>query len=100
MRAGLRLKGHLQSSVGLIQPYARVNLYRSFGGSDETSFITPSASTTINSEMSGVSTDLALGSTVSLTPDINLYGEVGNALGGNAHYQNKVQASIGVRMSW
>src|SRR5690606_9811970 len=38
LRAGLRLKGRVDTASGLLQPYARVNLFSSSQGSDTARF--------------------------------------------------------------
>src|SRR5690606_29398696 len=102
VRAGVRVKGDLTTAAGPLQPYARLNLYRSSNGTDVTRFIGPSGSTDIATRTGGTSTELAAGATLQLTPAMSVYGEVGKlwASGGDARIKSGINASVGVKFSW
>ena len=103
-RVGVRVKGDVPTGAGTLQPYARVNLYRSSSGSgsDVATFIGPAAATSIASSTGGTSAELAAGATLSLSPRVSVYGEVGKlwAVGGNSRVGSGVQGSLGVKARW
>ena len=102
VRAGVRIKGEMTTSAGPLQPYARLNLYRSSSGTDVTRFIGPAAYTDIATRTGGTSTELAAGATLQLTQSMSLYGEVGKfwASGGDARMKSGVNASVGLKIRW
>lgn len=97
-RLGVRVKGEL----GNLQPYARLNLYRTSAGTDVASFSGPAAGTDIATRTGSTSTELAAGATLKLSDSTSLYGELGKlwASGGDARIKSSVQGSVGVRMRW
>lgn len=101
-RAGLRLKGEMSTAAGVLQPYARLNVYTSSRGTDIARFIGPAASTDIASATGGSSTELAAGATLRITPSTSLYGELGQlwASGGSTRSKSGLNASAGVKMQW
>jgi outer membrane autotransporter protein len=102
VRAGVRVKGEMTTSAGPLQPYARLNLYRSSSGTDVTRFIGPAGFTDIATRTGGTSTELAAGATLRLTPGMSLYGEVGKlwASGGGARVKSGLNASVGLKVRW
>jgi outer membrane autotransporter protein len=101
-RLGVRVKGDISTSAGRLQPYARVNLYRTGGGDDATRFITPAATTTIVSSNGSSSAELAAGFTLGLSESTSLYGELGKlwATGGDNRVKSQLNASAGLRVRW
>ncbi|WP_239142775.1 autotransporter outer membrane beta-barrel domain-containing protein [Variovorax sp. WS11] len=101
-RVGVRVKGDISTSAGRLQPYARVNLYRTGGGDDATRFITPAAITTIVSSNGSTSAELAAGFTLGLSESTSLYGELGKlwATGGDTRVKSQLNASAGLRVRW
>ena len=101
-RAGIRVKGEIATSVGTLQPYGRLNVYKSSSGMDVARFINPAAITDIAAPIGGTSTELAGGFTLALSQTTSLYGEVGKlwASGGNARIASSINGSLGVRMKW
>ena len=101
-RVGVRVKGDISTSAGRLQPYARVNLYRTGGGDDATRFITPAAITTIVSSNGSTSAELAAGFTLGLSESTSLYGELGKlwASGGDNRVKSQLNASAGLRVRW
>ncbi|MBS0341063.1 MAG: autotransporter outer membrane beta-barrel domain-containing protein [Proteobacteria bacterium] len=97
-RLGVRVKGQL----GTVQPYARVNVYRTSNGSDVASFVGPAAITDIASSTGGTSTELAAGGTLKLSDSTSMYGELGKlwANGGDTRIKSGAQGSLGVRVRW
>jgi len=98
----VRVKGDIATGAGRLQPYARVNLYRTSSGHDSTSFINPAASTTIVSSSGGRSTELATGFTLALSESTSLYGEAGKlwASGGGSRVKSQLNGSVGPRVRW
>ncbi|MBU1358416.1 MAG: autotransporter outer membrane beta-barrel domain-containing protein [Gammaproteobacteria bacterium] len=102
LRAGVRLKGQIATGVGMVQPYARVNLYLRAGGSDIANFVGPAATTAIATRTRGTTTELAAGDTLARNERVSLYAELGKswASGGSARVGSSVQASVGARCRW
>ncbi|MEZ2297994.1 autotransporter outer membrane beta-barrel domain-containing protein [Variovorax sp. RCC_210] len=102
LRAGVRVKGEIATSAGLLQPYVRVNVYRSGSGSDVTRFVGPAAYTDIATATGGTSTELAGGATLHLTQSTSLYAELGKlwSSSGDARIKSGVNASVGVKVRW
>ncbi|MBU1444584.1 MAG: autotransporter outer membrane beta-barrel domain-containing protein [Gammaproteobacteria bacterium] len=101
-RAGVRVKGQFATGVGTLQPYARLNFYRSSGGNDVARFVGPAGSTDIASAAGGSSTELAAGMTLALGERTSVYAEAGKlwASGGDARVKSGVQGSVGLRVKW
>lgn len=101
-RAGLRVKAELSTSLGSLQPYGRVNIYKSSSGTDIASFIGPAATTGIASRTGGTSGELAAGATLQVSAAWSAYGEIGKlwAMGGAQRSASSVQGSLGVRAKW
>ncbi|RZL63507.1 MAG: autotransporter outer membrane beta-barrel domain-containing protein [Variovorax sp.] len=102
VRAGLRIKGQIETGSGALQPYARVNVYKRSSGTDITRFANPFAITDIATGTGGANSELAAGATWQLTPAVSVYGEVGKlwASGGNARTKSDINASAGVKVRW
>jgi len=101
-RIGVRVKGEVATGAGLLQPYARVNVYRRSSGTDTARFIGPAATTDILSSKGGTSTELAVGATWQVRPLVAAYGEVGRlwANTGAARTDGSVGGSLGLRVQW
>ena len=102
-RIGVRFAGDMMTSLGRFQPYARVNLWHGFGGTDSATFVAPAGATTISSRVGYTSTELAVGATLSVTKAVSLYGEVGklfNTGGSDARVKTSVQGSVGVKFAF
>ena len=101
-RIGVRVKGEIPSGAGLLQPYARLNVYRRSSGTDTARFIGPAGSTDIVSRTGGTSTELAVGGTWQITRLVAAYGEVGRlwASGGAARTEGAVGGSLGLKVNW
>jgi fibronectin-binding autotransporter adhesin len=101
-RAGVRIKGEIDTGMGTLQPYGRVNVYRTSSGADIARFVNGAATTDISAPTGGTSTELAGGFTLALGQATSLYGEIGKlwASGGNARVKSSVNGSLGVRVKW
>lgn len=102
-RIGVRFAGDMMTSLGRFQPYARVNLWHGFGGTDSATFVGPAGAATISSRVGYTSTELAVGATLSVTKAVSLYGEVGklfNTGGSDARVKTSVQGSLGVKFAF
>jgi outer membrane autotransporter protein len=102
VRAGVRLKGEIATSAGLLQPYVRVNVHRSSSGTDVTRFIGPAGFTDIATRTGGTSTELAGGASWQLSRTTSLYGEVSKLwdLSGDTRTRSGINASVGFKMLW
>lgn len=101
-RAGVRLKGNVSTPMGPLQPYGRLNVYKTSRGTDVARFVTLAAVTDISSPIGSTSTELAGGFTLALNRSTDLYGEAGKlwASGGNAKTRSSINGSVGLRMRW
>ncbi|SFN24619.1 autotransporter outer membrane beta-barrel domain-containing protein [Variovorax sp. OV329] len=101
-RAGVRIKGEMSTGIGRLQPYARVNLYRTSSGQDLVRFSTAAASTTVSSATGSTSAELAGGLTLTLNQSISVYGELGRLfdVGGDTRVKSSVEGSAGLRVRW
>ena len=102
VRGGVRVKGEIDTRAGLLQPYARLNLYHAGGGTDVTRFIGPAAFADIATRTGGSSGEVAVGASWQLSRSTSLYGELGKLwdLGGDARNSSDVNASVGVKVLW
>ncbi|PLC01863.1 autotransporter outer membrane beta-barrel domain-containing protein [Variovorax sp. RO1] len=101
-RAGVRIKGSFATGAGTLQPYARLNVYRSAKGNDVARFVNPAAITPVGAPIGGTSTELAAGFTLAVSQRTSLYGELGKqwAAGGEARVGSSINAAAGVRVKW
>lgn len=102
-RAGVRARGEWGTDAGMLQPYARLNFYRSAGGNDVVRFVGPAASTDIESGADASWGEVAAGFTLTLNPAVSLYGEAGRLFdigSGDAQVRSALQGSLGVRVRW
>ncbi|MDQ0611313.1 outer membrane autotransporter protein [Variovorax sp. W1I1] len=102
VRAGVRLKGQIATGAGVLQPYARLNVYRTSSGTDVARFIGSAGWTDIGTRTGGTSTELAGGATLAVGERTSLYAEVGKlfASGGDARVKSGINASVGMRVKW
>jgi outer membrane autotransporter protein len=101
-RAGVQVKGQIDTGVGTLQPYGRFNVYRTSSGADIARFVNGATTTDISAPTGGTSTELAGGFTLALGQSTSLYGEIGKlwASGGDAKVKSSINGSIGVRVKW
>ncbi|RYY95103.1 MAG: autotransporter domain-containing protein, partial [Comamonadaceae bacterium] len=102
VRAGLRVKGEFTVGAGTLQPYARLNVWRTGSGTDRARFIGPAAFADIATSTGGTSTEAALGAHWQISPAVGLYGELGQlwASGGSTRTKGGPNASLGVKVRW
>lgn len=102
LRLGMRIKASLDTSAGLFLPYGRINVYKGSRTADGARFITPVASTDIQTQGGYTTTELAAGCTLQLNQRTSLYGEVGHrwASAGDTRVKGGLQASAGLRVHW
>jgi outer membrane autotransporter protein len=102
VRAGVWVKGQIETGSDTLQPYARLNVYKRSSGTDTTRFVGPAAFTDITTRTGGTSSELAAGATWQLSQSTSLYGEVGKlwATGGDACTRSGVSGSIGLTYGW
>ncbi|WP_185879101.1 autotransporter-associated beta strand repeat-containing protein [Variovorax sp. MHTC-1] len=101
-RLGVRLKGAVETGIGLLQLYGRVNIYRSTNGNDTARFANGAFASGIAAPVGRTSTELAGGFALSMGRSSSLYGEIGRvwATGGDAKVGASVNGSVGVRLKW
>lgn len=102
-RLGVRVKGDFATTLGRLQPYARINLYHSTSGADTLRLSGPAVGLDASSAHGYTSTEVAGGLTLGLAPGVAVYGEVGRLFGGNggdAQVKSSVQGSLGIRLGW
>ncbi|MBO9512573.1 MAG: autotransporter outer membrane beta-barrel domain-containing protein [Variovorax sp.] len=101
-RLGVRIKGAIDTDLGMLQPYGRVNVYRSANGTDVARFVNGSFVTDIAAPIGGTSTELAGGFTLTVGTSTSVYGEIGRrwSAGGDAKVEASVNGSVGVRVRW
>ena len=102
LRLGMRIKARLTTTVGVLQPYGRFNVYRGNRSVDTARFITSGTSTEIRSHGARNTSELATGGTLQLDPLTSLYCELGQrrAHGADARMKGAVQASAGLKRYW
>jgi fibronectin-binding autotransporter adhesin len=101
-RAGVRVKGEIDTGMGTLQPYGRFNVYKTSSGTDIARFVNGATTTDIAAPTGGTSTELAGGFTLALSQSTSLYGEVGKlwSSGGDAKVKSSINGSLGVRVKW
>ncbi|WP_337244103.1 autotransporter-associated beta strand repeat-containing protein [Luteimonas sp. gir] len=102
-RAGVRLKGAFETGAGLLQPYTRVNYYRTRSDEDVSRFIGPSATADIVTPTGGRSSELAMGGTLSVNREVSVFGEVNKlwAHGDQSRARSDdLSANVGVKVGW
>ncbi|MEG0051812.1 MAG: autotransporter outer membrane beta-barrel domain-containing protein [Comamonas sp.] len=102
VRLGARIKGRFPTSLGVLQPSVRVNVFHSSRATDVASFMTASTTTAIQAKGGYTSTELVLGGTLQLNPMTSVYAELGKlwANGGDTRITSGVQVTLGVRRRW
>lgn len=102
LRVGARIRGSFATSVGVLQPYGSVNVYKTSSGTDVARFLAPAATTDIQTRGGNTSTALAAGATLQVNPRTSFYGDLSRhwANGGQARVSSGVQASAGVKVRW
>ncbi|MDQ0586279.1 autotransporter outer membrane beta-barrel domain-containing protein [Variovorax paradoxus] len=101
-RAGVRVKGQIDTAMGVLQPYGRFNVYKISSGTDIARFVNGATRTDIAAPTGGTSTELAGGFTLALGQRTSLYGEVGKlwSSGGGAKVKGSINGSLGVQLKW
>lgn len=96
-RLGARLKGQYLLSNTPVEPYLRVNAWRTFGGSDT---VTYDGVDRIKTDHKASTADLGVGVVAKLSPAVSVYlgADYNTQLDGN-HLEG-VSGNLGVRMSW
>ncbi|WP_307866986.1 autotransporter outer membrane beta-barrel domain-containing protein [Variovorax sp. E3] len=101
-RAGVRVKGQVDTGMGTLQPYGRFNVYKTSSGADIARFVNGATTTDIAAPTGSTSTELAGGFTLALSQSTSLYGEIGKlwSSGGDAKVKSGINGSLGVRVKW
>src|SRR5699024_11194328 len=96
-RLGARLKGSYQVSGRPLEPYLRVNLWRTLSGSDTVTFDNVDQVTT---EQKASSADVGLGVNLSLAKDVSVYAGADYSTNIDSQQLQGVSGNLGVRISW
>ncbi|WP_370539512.1 autotransporter outer membrane beta-barrel domain-containing protein [Achromobacter sp. UMC46] len=101
-RIGVRIKSSIATSAGTVQPYARIDVWHSGSGTDSARFVGPAASTDISTPTGGTRTEAALGGLWQVSPNLGVYGELGQmwAAGGSVRTEGGPNGSVGVTVRW
>lgn len=101
-RFGVRLIGDYETGTGRFRPYARLNLWRGIGGTDQLLVAGPGGGTRIDTKHGYTSAEVAAGGTWALNRQVDVYGELGysSPVGEDARMTLRPAASVGVRVSW
>lgn len=99
-RLGVRVTGDFATGAGRLQPYARVNLWHGFNGTDSTNFLSPAGTTRFDNRIGYTTVEVAAGATLNLTPTTSVYGELGSLMkaGGQSRVKSSLQGSVGVKV--
>jgi len=102
LRLGARVKGSYSIGGTVLQPFARVNLYKASNTTDVASFSAPAGTTDIRAKGGYTSTEFAVGAMLQLTKSTSLYGDVGKlwANSGDGRVKTGAQGSIGLKVLW
>ncbi|MBO1011923.1 autotransporter-associated beta strand repeat-containing protein [Achromobacter sp. SD115] len=102
LRLGARVKGSYSIGGTVLQPFARVNLYKASNTTDVASFSAPAGTTDIRAKGGYTSTEFAVGAMVQLTKNTSLYGDIGKlwANSGDSRVKTGAQGSIGLKVLW
>jgi outer membrane autotransporter protein len=96
-RLGARLKGRYEISGRPLEPYARVNLWHTFTGTDSVTF---DGADRIDTEQESSSADLGAGVVFSLAKTVNVYGGVDYSSNIDSRQLRGLAGNVGVRLSW
>ena len=101
-RAGVRIKGEIDTAAGRLMPYARLNVWKTRKAEDTARFSTLAAITPIVTPSGGTSTEAAVGATLALNDKVSLYGELGKswAAGGDTRTRSSLQGGVGIKVNW
>ncbi|WP_244479195.1 autotransporter outer membrane beta-barrel domain-containing protein [Stenotrophomonas terrae] len=102
LRLGARLKGSFATAAGVMQPYARINVYKASGSNDVASFAAPAGVTAIKAKGGYTATEMAFGASLQVSPRGAIFAELGKlwANGGDSRVESGVQASVGAKLQW
>jgi fibronectin-binding autotransporter adhesin len=101
-RAGVRVKGQIDTGMGTLQPYGRFNVYKTSSGADIARFVNGATTTDIAAPTGGTSTELGGRLHAGAGQATSLYGEIGKlwSSGGDAKVKSSINGSLGVRVKW
>ncbi|HEY2256200.1 MAG TPA: autotransporter outer membrane beta-barrel domain-containing protein, partial [Variovorax sp.] len=102
-RLGVRITGDFVTGLGRLAPYARLNVWHGFSGTDNATFIGPAGVATIGNGIGYTSTEAAVGLTLALSPKASVYGELGKLFhngGSDAQVSSSVEGSVGIKVKF
>ncbi|MHC8314253.1 autotransporter family protein [Pseudomonas sp. LB3P31] len=96
-RVGARLKGSYQVSGRPLEPYVRVNLWRTLSGTDTVTFDNVD---TVTTEQKSSSADIGVGLNLSLAKDVSIYASTDYSTNIDSQQLRGVSGNVGLRISW
>lgn len=96
-RLGARMKGRYAVSGRPLEPYVRVNLWRTFAGTDTTTF---GGTDEIETEQKSSFMDVGIGAVLSLSPSVSVYASTDYSSNIDSNQLRGLQGNFGVRVSW
>jgi outer membrane autotransporter protein len=96
-RLGVRLAGRFDAAGTSWQPYARVNLWRYFGGTDSTTF---AGTTAIPTNASATAAQFQIGIVAKVSARGSVFANAGYTTNVNGEHRSIVAGDVGVRWSW
>ena len=95
-RIGARLEGEFQTSVGLLQPYLKANLWYDFSGSDTVSFgVNP-----FMTDFGGTALELGGGIVASVSENISLYATADYTFDVDGEKYRALEGNVGLSVKW
>lgn len=95
-RIGARLQGNLETSVGLMQPYLKANLWHAFDGTDSIDF----GSDIVSTDFGGTSLELGGGIVATISKDVSLFATADYTFEVEGEKQQVVEGNVGLRVQW
>jgi len=96
-RIGARLETTFETRGVQWQPWLRVNLLRSFGGSDDTTY---GGATTLGTSVRGTAGQIGAGVAANLGKHSSLYATVGYTTNLDGHQRDAIFGNLGARWRW
>ncbi|HZZ09069.1 MAG TPA: autotransporter outer membrane beta-barrel domain-containing protein [Paraburkholderia sp.] len=96
-RLGVRLAGRFDAAGTAWQPYARVNLWRYFGGTDSATF---AGTTVIPTSVAATTAQFQLGIVAKVSARGSVFANAGYTTHISSEHRSVVAGDVGVRWSW
>jgi outer membrane autotransporter protein len=96
-RLGVRLQGRYESGTAVWLPYMRVNLWRDFGGTDNTTF---ASTTVVPTDVAATAAQFGLGIVGQLSPRGSVFTTLDYTTNVSRAHRSIVEGVVGVRWRW